>query len=42
VQAHYVPLAPVRPALDGQPAIVALPVPQVRYWQGRPTKPSLA
>lgn len=26
-QAHYVPLAPHRPAVDSQPAVVALPVP---------------
>jgi ATP-dependent helicase/nuclease subunit A len=27
VQAEYAPLAPVRPAIEGQPAVVALPVP---------------
>ena len=31
---RYVPLAPVRPAQHGQPAIVALPVPRVRCWNG--------
>ena len=42
VQAHYVPLAAVRPPQTGQPAVVALPVPKARIWRGRPTKPSLA
>jgi len=42
VQAHYVPLAAVRPPQAGQPAIVALPVPKVKMWNGRPTKSSLA
>ena len=42
VQARYVPLAAVRPAQTGQPAVVALPVPKARIWRGRPTKPSLA
>jgi ATP-dependent exoDNAse (exonuclease V) beta subunit len=42
VQAHYVPLAAVRPPQTGQPAVVALPVPRPRIWRGRPTKPSLA
>ena len=42
VQAHYVPLAAVRPAETGQPAVVALPVPKPKIWRGRPTKPSLA
>ncbi len=42
VQAHYVPLAAVRPPQTGQPAVVALPVPKPRIWRGRPTKPSLA
>ena len=37
-----VPLAPVRPAQRGQPAIVALPVPKVKLWNGVPTKASLA
>jgi ATP-dependent exoDNAse (exonuclease V) beta subunit len=41
VQARYVPLAPVRAAQSGQPAIVALPVPRVRVWQGKPTKASI-
>ncbi|MEO5820238.1 MAG: UvrD-helicase domain-containing protein [Vicinamibacteraceae bacterium] len=41
VQASYVPLAPVRSAPAGQPAIVALPVPRVRMWNGSPTKASL-
>ena len=36
------PLAPVRPAQRGQPAIVALPVPKVKLWNGVPTKASLA
>ncbi len=42
VQAHYVPLAAVRGAVSGQPAVVALPVPRPKIWRGRPTKPSLA
>ena len=33
VQAHYVPLAPVRPAQHGQPAIVALPVPKAKLLE---------
>ena len=41
VQAHYVPLAAVRPPQTGQPAVVALPVPKAKIWRGRPTKPSL-
>jgi ATP-dependent exoDNAse (exonuclease V) beta subunit len=44
LQAEYVPLAPHRPALDGQPAIVALPVPQPyarRYVTGRAIEQSL-
>jgi ATP-dependent helicase/nuclease subunit A len=42
VQAKYVPLAPVRAAQVSQPAIVALPVPRVRMWNGNPVKASLA
>jgi ATP-dependent exoDNAse (exonuclease V) beta subunit len=41
VQAHYVPLAPVRAAQAGQPALVALPVPRVKIWQGKATKASI-
>jgi ATP-dependent helicase/nuclease subunit A len=42
VQASYVPLAAVRPAQSGQPALVALPVPRVKMWNGAPTKASIA
>ena len=42
VQARYVPLAPVRTAAANQPAVIALPVPRVRMWNGSPTKASLA
>ncbi len=41
VQASYVPLAPVRAAQAGQPAIVALPVPRVSWWNGKPKKASV-
>jgi ATP-dependent helicase/nuclease subunit A len=39
LQADYVPLSPHRPAIDGQPAIVALPVP-MPYGRGGPLKAS--
>jgi ATP-dependent helicase/nuclease subunit A len=42
VQAHYVPLAAVRAAQVGQPAVVALPVPQPKFWNGKPTKASVS
>ncbi len=42
VQAHYVPLAAVRESQAGQPAVVALPVPQPKFWRGQPTKGSVA
>jgi ATP-dependent exoDNAse (exonuclease V) beta subunit len=42
VQASYVPLSAVRPSQPGQPAIVALPVPRVKLWNGKPTKASIA
>jgi ATP-dependent exoDNAse (exonuclease V) beta subunit len=44
LQAEYVPLARHRPALDGQPSIVALPVPHPyarRYVTGRAIEQSL-
>ena len=44
LQASYVPLSPHRPAIDGQPALVALPVPEPyarRYVSGRSIEQSL-
>jgi ATP-dependent helicase/nuclease subunit A len=44
LQAEYVPLARDRPAIDGQPAIVVLPVPEPyarRYVSGRAIEQSL-
>ena len=44
LQASYVPLSRHRPAIDGQPAIVALPVPEPyarRYVSGRSIEQSL-
>jgi ATP-dependent exoDNAse (exonuclease V) beta subunit len=41
VQARYVPLSAVRPAPPGQPAVVALPVAKVSFWNGKPTKASI-
>ncbi len=47
LQASYVPLAPHRPSLDGQPCIVALPVPEPypghtsRYYTDRAIEQSL-
>jgi ATP-dependent helicase/nuclease subunit A len=41
VQARYVPLASVRPEQPGQPAVVALPVARLSFWNGKPTKASI-